>query len=64
MDAADRCVKEAERCERLAVECREEASRTFFMDAAAYWRRMALEAQSEKKQPATRASEQRPSRAS
>jgi hypothetical protein len=45
VDAADRYVKEAERCERLAEQCVEEASRAFFMDAAARWRQMALEAE-------------------
>ena len=45
MDDANRYLKEAERCERLAQRCVEEESRAFLMDAAVHWRRMASEAE-------------------
>ena len=44
MDAADRYMKEAEKCERIAEACAIEISRAFFRDAAAHWRQKALEA--------------------
>jgi hypothetical protein len=47
MDPAD-CMKEAEKCERLATACETEIGRAFFRDAAAHWRKMALEAEYEK----------------
>jgi hypothetical protein len=47
MDAADRYLKEAEKCERLAEACTTEIGRAFFVDAADHWRQMALEAQNE-----------------
>jgi hypothetical protein len=45
MDVADRYFKDAEKCERLATVCAAEISRSFFLDAAAHWRQMALEAE-------------------
>jgi hypothetical protein len=50
MDAAD-CVKEAEKCKRLASECGTEIGRAFFRDAAAHWRQMALDAEHEEPPP-------------
>jgi hypothetical protein len=41
---ADRYLKEAEKCERLAKTCVTEICRAFWMDAADHWRRRALEA--------------------
>ena len=43
MDAAG-CMKEAEKCERLAGECGTAIARAFLKDAAAHWRQRALEA--------------------
>jgi hypothetical protein len=50
MDASD-CLKEAEKCERLARGCAQAASRVFFLDAAAHWRDMVLRMESRQKQP-------------
>jgi hypothetical protein len=58
MDATDRYLKEAEKCERLAEACATEISRAFFVDAAVHWRQRALEAQNkespDKKPPSLR----------
>ena len=52
MHAVESYVKNAERCERLARESRGRESRAHFLDAAAYWRRMAVERQVTRQQEA------------
>ena len=52
MHATESYVKNAERCERLARESRGKESRAHFLDAAAYWRRMAVERQVTRQQEA------------
>jgi hypothetical protein len=51
MHAAGQYEKIAETCERFAEECAEEASRAFFLDAAACWRRMALGTETKQLRP-------------
>jgi hypothetical protein len=39
----EECIREAERCERLAEEAKQEANRTILLEIASRWRKLAEE---------------------
>ena len=39
----EECIREAERCQRLAKEAKQEANRTLLLEVATRWRRLAVE---------------------